>query len=193
MQLNERARQLIPKARIMNFRSWDDRYDGETIALFQRADDEVRYLNDEDLDTLARSYPELVPALQQARILRDNARNIVDSARQSLLHEFPTIASPGGDLYPPHRADACWRDFWNFLRCITYGIAARQVPYTNPEGLENLRLLYRELEVPFTAMVWGIEALKKFSLARFTPAEQDELEPYFDHLIQALQRFQTID
>jgi allophycocyanin-B len=193
MQLSERARQLIPKSRIINFRPWATAYDEEAIALFQTADDEVRYLNDDDLNTLSRGYPSLTPSLQAAKILRDNAKSIVDSARQSVLQEFPTITAPRGDLYPPHRAEACWRDFWNFLRCITYGIAGQQIPYTSPEGLENMRLLYQELQVPFSAMIWGLEGLKRYGIAYFSPAESPEIEPYFEHLIEVMQRFQTID
>ncbi|MEY3554098.1 MAG: hypothetical protein RLZZ580_150, partial [Cyanobacteriota bacterium] len=30
--------------------------------------------------------------------------------------------------------------------CITYGIAGQQIPYTSAEGLENMRLLYQELQ-----------------------------------------------
>lgn len=193
MQLSERVRQLIPKSRIMNFRPWRTVYDGEAIDIFQKADDEVRYLDDAAIETLSRLHPALTRPLQNARILRDNAKTIVDSVRESVLQEFPAITEPGGDLYPPHRAEACWRDFWNFLRCITYGIAGQQIPYTSTEGLENMRLLYQELAVPLQAMLRGLEGLKKESSAYFNESEREELEPYFDHLIEAMRRFQTLE
>jgi allophycocyanin-B len=193
MQLSERVQQLIPKARIMSFLPWQKVYTEEAIAIFQKADDEGRYLTDEDTETLGILYPTLAPSLQQAKLLRDRADRIVSSARQSLLNEFPTISAPGGDLYPPYRAEACWRDFWNFLRCITYGIASQEIPYTSTDGLENMRLLYGELQVPFSAMIWGLEGIKRYGLDNFSETKRGELEPYFDHLIEALQGFQTLD
>ncbi|MFM7793452.1 MAG: phycobilisome protein, partial [Microcystis panniformis] len=106
--------------------------------IWQKADDQTRYLDDSDLDTIVNLEPDLLVSSQQARKLRDNANSIVDNARQTVLKQFPTIFQPGGDLHPPHRAEACWRDFWNFLRCITYGVAGQQIPYTSAEGLENM-------------------------------------------------------
>jgi len=113
MPLSERAQQLIPKAKIISFANWP--YQQAAIAIWQQADDQTRYLDDSDLDTIVNLEPDLLVYSQQARKLRDNANIIVDNARQTVLSQFPTIFYPGGDLYPPHRAEACWRDFWNFL------------------------------------------------------------------------------
>lgn len=183
-QLSDKAKQLIPKARIVSFATWDDLHDRETIARFQAADDAGRYLTDADLAKLAdRS------GADAARLLRDQADEIVTEARSHLLAQFPHITEPGGELYPPLRAQACWRDFWQFLRCITYGIAGGNLDYTSDRGLQYMELLYQELKVPLPAMVVGLEALKEASLQRLASDRAAELAPYFDRMICALKDF----
>ncbi|MDJ0728182.1 MAG: phycobilisome protein, partial [Prochloraceae cyanobacterium] len=87
------------------------------------------------------------------------------------------------------RAEACWRDFWQFLRCITYGIAGANLNYLAAEGLENMELLYQELKVPLLAMVTGLENLKYFSLQEFPTTERVAIAPYFDKLIAEMKQF----
>jgi Phycobilisome protein len=183
-QLSDRAKQLIPKARIVSFATWDDLYSAETIARFQAADDTGSYLTDIDLAVLTDS-----PAVEVVRLLRDHADEIVTEARSQVLDRFPQITEPGGDLYPPIRAQACWRDFWHFLRCITYGIAGGSIDYTSDEGLQYMELLYQELKVPLPAMVVGLEALKEASLQRLDIDRATEFSPYFDRMISKLKHF----
>ena len=121
--------------------------------------------------------------------LRDRVSDIVDEARSQVLETFPTITQPGGGLYPPERADACWRDFWHFLRCITYGMAGQHIDYTSTEGLHYMQLLYQELQVPLDAMVVGLEGIKAASLKRVELEQQAIIAPYFDHLIEQLKQF----
>jgi Phycobilisome protein len=185
-QLSDRAKQLIPKARIVSFATWDDLHSPETIARFQAADDTGRYLTDIDLAGLTDS-----PAVQGVRLLRDRADEIVTEARSQVLEQFPQITEPGGELYPPLRAQACWRDFWHFLRCITYGIAGGSTDYTSDEGLQYMELLYQELKVPLPAMVVGLEALKEASLQRLGHDRSMEFSPYFDRMISELKRFRN--
>jgi hypothetical protein len=186
-QLSETAKQLIPKARIVSFAPWQNLHSAEIIQLFQAADDEGRYLTDADL---ARLRPDGPGHPQAARILRENAPEIVADARAQVLTQCPGICESGGELYPPARAEACWRDFWHFLRCITYGIAGGSTEFTSTEGLENMELLYQELRVPLGAMVLGLEHLKAAGLQRVEPQLRDRLAPYFDCLIEQMKRFQ---
>ncbi|WP_445634130.1 Phycobilisome protein [Nostoc sp. DSM 114161] len=188
-QLTETVKQLITKARIVSFAQWEQSHPPAAIAIFQAADDNLRYLSDEDLleiQTLSPNYSALIPV---AQLLRDRAAEIVDEARVQVLLTYPEIIEPGGGLYPAERAQACWRDFWHFLRCITYGIAGSHAEYTSPTGLHYMNLLYQELQVPLDAMVLGLKSIKAASLKR-CQANDQEITPYFDHLITQLAAFQ---
>jgi len=189
MALSAKALELIQKARIVSFAAWQDSHPVESIERFQAADDRSRYLTDLDLEQIQQLAPSIdtfIPVVQQ---LRDRVSEIVDEARADVFHAFPDITQLGGGLYPPERADACWRDFWHFLRCITYGIAGKHTDYTSAEGLHYMQLLYEELQVPLDAMVVGLEGIKTASLKRVEPEQQATLAPYFDHLIEQLRKF----
>lgn len=183
MQLTEKAQQLIPKARIVNVNTWAENYTPQVRETIQQADDEGRYLSDGDLDKIGSN------STEYAKLLRDKASLIVEQAREGVLAQYPNITQIGGDLYPPERAKACWRDFWHFLRCITYGIAGENSQYTSQEGLNNMKLLYDELKVPLLPMVTGLEGLKTFGLQEFSESEQTRLAPYFEHLIDKMKSF----
>jgi Phycobilisome protein len=186
LQLNEKAKELIPKARIVSFANWESSHSPAEIQLFQAADDGGRYLTDEDLQQMHSSE---ATSVNSAKFLRDNATDIVSEAREQVLAKYPNIAQPGGDLYPSARAEACWRDFWHFLRCITYGIAGNCTEFTSDEGLRYMNLLYQELGVPLPAMVLGLEGIKAASLKRCESGDRAKLAPYFDHLIEKLSKF----
>ncbi|MGC1305980.1 MAG: phycobilisome protein [Phormidesmis sp.] len=206
-ELSTRAKQLIPKARIMGFGEWQG-VSAEAITILQAADDQKTYLSDAELQAVTAATAQSTnaaqfdmaqsnPTLEAAEInpaaivkrLRDQAADIVDEARAGVLQQFPGILEPGGGLYPPLRADACWRDFWHFLRCITYGVAAQQPGYTSPDGLVAMEQLYEEIQVPLPAMVAGLKGLKKASLSRLPEPQQSAIAPYFDRLIDRLSNF----
>ncbi|NJM56602.1 MAG: phycobilisome protein [Synechococcales cyanobacterium RU_4_20] len=202
-QLSDRAKQLIPLARIVNLAKLG--VGAGAIARIQAADDESRYLTNEDLVELGSENSHLGWNLECVRYLRENAEAIVTDARSAVLAAYPDITETGGDLHPASRAEACWRDFWHFLRCITYGIASGTPAFTSADGLSYMEQLYQELKVPLPAMVTGLEALKAESLQRLSlkqlsqkglvsqvnEAEEISLDiaPYFDHLIGELRSF----
>jgi Phycobilisome protein len=183
MPLSPEIQTLITKARIMSFEPWRSSHPAETIAIFQTADDNRLYLTDEELATIAAAAPDFSTLFPVVRLLRDQAPTIIDEARAGVLTAFPGITEPGGALYPAERADACWRDFWQFLRCVTYAIAGEHPHYTSHHGLEAMQQLYTALNVPLDAMVFGLKGLKVASLRRVDPAMADRLSPYFEHLI----------
>ncbi|MEH2448418.1 MAG: phycobilisome protein [Nostoc sp.] len=187
-QLSQTVKELIAKARIISFAEWES-HPKAAIIIFQAADDAFRYLSDEDFLQIKTLSPDNSALIPVAQLLRDRAAEIVDEAREQVLTTDPEIIQPGGGLYPPERAQACWRDFWHFLRCITYGIAGGHTEYTSPTGLHYMNLLYQELQVPKDAMVLGLKSIKVASLKR-CQANQQEIASYFDHLITQLATFQ---
>jgi hypothetical protein len=187
--LSEKVQALIKKARIVSFVTWQETHSAEALQIFQSADDERQYLTNEDLSQIERLVPGTVLLSAIVQHLRDHVTEIVDEARAGVLATFPGITEPGGGLYPELRAEACWRDFWHFLRCITYGIAGQHTDYTSAEGLGYMQQLYQELQVPLDAMVVGLEGIKVASLKRVEPEYQAELIPYFEHLMAELSRF----
>jgi Phycobilisome protein len=189
-ELSNTVKELIIKARIVSFDAWKSNHSPAILDLFQSADDHRVYLTDDELDLIQTQSPQTSALIPVARLLRDAATAIVDDARTQVLKAFPEITQPGGGLYPPERSEACWRDFWHFLRCVTYGIAGGSVEYTSDVGLHNMDLLYQEMQVPLDAMVLGLQELKTASLARVQPDIQSDLVPYFDRLIAKLQSFQ---
>jgi Phycobilisome protein len=192
-QLSEKVKELITKARIVSFTEWENSHSPEAIAIFQEADNARRYLSDADLQQIQTLSPEIPESMMllSGKLLRDRADEIVDEARAKVLLTYPDIFLPGGGLYPPERATACWRDFWHFLRCITYGITGHHTQYTSSTGLNYMKLLYQELRVPLDAMVLGLESIKIASLNRCQPNQQENLAPYFDHLIAKLASFKS--
>jgi hypothetical protein len=189
MELSENVKDLIKKARIVDFSSWRPSHPPESIDRFQNADDDRRYLTDEDFERITQLAPKMTRHVTIARLLRDQAAEIVDEARVQLLPQFPGILEPGGRLYPPMRADACWRDFWHFLRCVTYGIAGGRRDYTSQLGMHYMEALYGELQVPIAAMSQGLKEVKTASLNRLSESDQVAIGPYFDHLILYLDHF----
>jgi Phycobilisome protein len=190
-QLSAEIIALIQKARIVSFATWLDSHPAAVIQIFQKADDDRLYLTDAELQQITALVPDRSQFTAVVALLRDSVVDIVNEARAGVLAAFPNIMKPGGGLYPFERADACWRDFWHFLRCITYGIAGQRTDYMSTEGLQYMNLLYEELQVPLDAMVVGLEGIKTASLKRLIPDQQELLATYFDQLIDRLKQFQT--
>jgi len=188
-QLSATVKELIAKARIISFSNWESTHPLDAIQLFQAADDAGRYLSDEDLQQIQTLAPESSALIPVVKLLRDLVTEIVNEAREQVLATYPEIVQPGGGLYPPERAQACWRDFWHFLRCITYGIAGGHAEYTSSTGLHYMKLLYQELQVPLDAMILGLESIKAASLKRCEDVQPATLAPYFDHLVTQLSHF----
>lgn len=187
--LSARALALIPKARILGLPG-DPRLSTAQRTIFAEADELRRQLLPEELDNLSgnpRSAARLVALLQP------EAEALVARARSQLLEEKPELIQAGGGLYPPFRAAACWRDLWQFLRCVLYGAASGIVDFTSPRGVQAMELLYQELHVPLGAMVRGLELLKQHTMT-ICPVHQptgDTVVACFDHLISSLQGFRA--
>ena len=187
--LSARALALIPKARILGLPG-DPRLSTAQRTIFAEADDLRRQLLPHELDHLSGNPHS---AARLVGILQPEAEVLVARARSQLLAEQPELIQPGGGLYPPFRAAACWRDLWQFLRCVLYGAASGIVDFTSPRGVQAMELLYQELHVPLGAMVRGLELLKQHTMM-IGPIRQPTGETVvacFDHLIGSLQGFRV--
>ncbi len=187
--LTDRIKDLIARARIVSFDTWKSAHSDAAIEIFQAAEASRVYLTDADYHQIATLSPTTSSLIPVSQLLRDRVVEIVDEARAEVLKQFPHISEPGGGLYPPERAEACWRDFWHYLRPITYGIAGGQSEYTSAAGLHSMQLLYQELQVPLDAMSVGLEGIKTASLKRIDADRHTIVSPYFDHLIAQLKSF----
>ncbi|WP_310485061.1 phycobilisome protein [Chamaesiphon sp. VAR_48_metabat_403] len=186
--LTDRIKDLIARARIVSFSSWEA-HPAASIAIFQAAEDARVYLTDENYAQIEALSPQTSSLIPISQLLRDRVVEIVDEARVEVFAQFPHITEPGGGLYPPERAEACWRDFWHYLRPISYGLAGGYAEYTSAEGLKNMQALYQELQVPLDAMTVGLEGIKAASLRRIDASHHAIVAPYFDHLISQLKSF----
>lgn len=189
--LTDRIKDLIARARIVSFAGWEATHPSAAIKIFQAAEQARVYLTDADYQQLAELAPQAASLISVSKLLRDRVDEIVAEARAEVYDRFPDIAAPGGSLYPTERAEACWRDFWHYLRVISYGIAGGYPQYTSPDGLASMRSLYQELAVPLDAMAVGLTGLKSASLRRIDPSQHAIVSPYFDHLIDRLQEFKS--
>jgi hypothetical protein len=187
--ITDRVKELISKANIVSFESWQSSHSAAEIAIFQTAESARVYLTDDDYQQLELLSPQTSTLIPVSKLLRDRVVEIVDEARAEVLTQFPQITAPGGGLYPAVRADACWRDFWHYLRPITYGLAGGESEYLSDEGMKYMELLYRELAVPLDAMAVGLEGIKTASLKRIDPSQHETIAPYFDSLIDRLKSF----
>lgn len=190
-QFSPTIKELIAKAKIVNFSEWERSHPKTVIQIFQEADNTLRYLTDEDLQQIQALSPKTSALIPVATFLRNHVVEIVDEAREKVLATYPDIVQPGGDLYPPERATSCWRDFWHFLRCISYGIAGQCTDFTSPTGLYYMKILYQELQVPLDAMLLGLESTKTATLKRYPSNQHQAIAPYFDHLITQLAAFKS--
>ena len=102
MELSEQVQDLIKKARIVDFSSWRPAHPPESLARFQQADDDRRYLTDDDFETITQLAPKMTSHVTVARLLRDQATEIVNEARSQLLPQFPGIDRKSTRLNSSH-------------------------------------------------------------------------------------------
>ena len=132
-----------------------------TRSILERADQAQRQLTSDELSTICQ-VSGIDGSLADNLIQRSD--HLVNQARAHLLETQPHLVQPGGALHPEDRAEACWRDCWNFLRVITYAVACNQSCFTNPSGMAALRELYRRMNVPIEGMNIALGQLKEKAL-----------------------------
>ena len=151
-----------------------------TRALIDKADLAQRLLTHGELESICHASG-INPSIPSH--LGERADQLVNQARAHLMETQPQLVQPGGALFPNERAEACWRDCWNFLRVITYAVACNHSTFTNPGGMDALRELYRRMNVPTEGMNIALEQLKELALEGVSQTrEQQLIRECFQHL-----------
>ncbi|KAK1858596.1 hypothetical protein I4F81_001197 [Pyropia yezoensis] len=166
-----------------------------------------RFLTDDELRAAAAS----AATAAAAATLRDSVDGVIAAARAAVGAAHPGIFDAGGELHPPFRAAACWRDFWHFVRVATYAVAAGGAAgdggdggggggggggWTSDAGAAAMADLYAEMAVPLPAMVTGVRALGAEARAVVGTAEGEgggegvaAVDAAFGHLVARLESF----
>ena len=151
-----------------------------TRTIVERADQAQRQLTSDEIATICQ-VSGIDGSLADNLIQRSD--QLVNQARAHLIETQPHLVQPGGPLHPEDRADACWRDCWNFLRVITYAVACNQSCFTNPSGMAALRELYRRMNVPIEGMNIALGQLKEKALEGVSRSNDRQLiRDCFQHL-----------
>ena len=157
-----------------------------TRSILERADQAQRQLSSDELTTICQ-VSGIDVSLADNLIQRSD--QLVNQARAHLIATQPHLVQPGGALHPEDRAEACWRDCWNFLRVITYAVACNQSCFTNPSGMAALRELYRRMNVPIEGMNIALGQLKEKALEGVSRSNDRQLiNDCFQHLREQLNK-----
>ena len=157
-----------------------------TRSIVERADQAQRQLSSDELTTICQ-VSGIDGSLADNLIQRSD--QLVNQARAHLIATQPHLVQPGGALHPEDRAEACWRDCWNFLRVITYAVACNQSCFTNPSGMAALRELYRRMNVPIEGMNIALGQLKEKALEGVSRSNDRQLiNDCFQHLRDQLNK-----
>ena len=157
-----------------------------TRSIVERADQAQRQLTSDELTTICQ-VSGIDVSLADNLIQRSD--QLVNQARAHLIATQPHLVQPGGALHPEDRAEACWRDCWNFLRVITYAVACNQSCFTNPSGMAALRELYRRMNVPIEGMNIALGQLKEKALEGVSRSNDRQLiSDCFQHLRDQLNK-----
>ena len=151
-----------------------------TRSILERADQAQRQLTSDELSTICQ-VSGIDGSLADNLIQRSD--HLVNQARAQLLATQPHLVQPGGALHPQDRAEACWRDCWNFLRVVIYAVACNQSCFTNESGMAALRELYRRMNVPIEGMNIALGQLKEKALEGVSRSNDRQLiRDCFQHL-----------
>ena len=157
-----------------------------TRSILERADQAQRQLTTAELATICQ-VSGIDQSLPDSLIQRSD--QLVNQARAHLIETQPDLVQLGGALHPQDRAEACWRDCWNFLRVIIYAVACNQSCFTNPSGMAALRELYRRMNVPIEGMNIALIQLKKLALEGVSRSNDRQLiSDCFQHLRDQLNK-----
>ena len=163
---SDTIRQLAVKAKVLGLPQ-QPHLSQSSRELLQQADQERRLLSSSEIQSLCQLSGVMAAPLEQ---LQARAQPLVDQARHDLLEAQPHLVKPGGALYPEHRAEACWRDCFHFLRVCCYAVAVAQPKFTNPQGMAALGELYAALGVPVDGLLLALARLQELATKSYGDA-----------------------
>ena len=151
------------------------------------ADTSKQQLCPDDVNQICRwsgTDPSAIAALQEA------AEHLVNQTKTQLIKNHPELILPGGGLHPEQRAEACWRDCWNFLRVCIYAVASSCPHCTDDEGMKAVRALYAFMSVPMDGMNLALETLEELCKTRLDATsnrkEAECAQQAFQHMREQL-------
>ena len=172
---SDTIRQLAAKAQVLGLPQ-QPTLSQSSRQLLQQADQERRLLSSSEIQSLCQQSGVMAEPLEQ---LQGQAQPLVDQARHDLLEAQPHLVKTGGALYPEHRAEACWRDCFHFLRVCCYAVAVAQPKFTNPQGMAALGELYAALGVPVDGLLLALARLQELATKSYrdssAPSSDEEL------------------
>ena len=178
-------KQLLASAQVLGIQN-DSSLPAADRQILRIADEQKRALSATEIQQICSSAN--VDG-QLTEHLQNNANQLVQQARDFLLREQPYLVQPGGALFPSERAEACWRDCWQFFRVIVYAPACRRPQFTDPAGMGALRALYAHIGVPLEGLNIALSQLKILSRQEVTsPTDARLLSESFDHLLEELNK-----
>ena len=163
---SDTIRELAAKAQVLGLPQ-QPHLSQSSRELLQQADQERRLLSSSEIQSLCQLSGVMAAPLEQ---LQARAQPLVDQARHDLLEAQPHLVKPGGALYPEHRAEACWRDCFHFLRVCCYAVAVAQPKFTNPQGMAALGELYAALGVPVDGLLLALARLQELATKSYGDA-----------------------
>jgi len=181
--MNKDLKELIKKSCILGL-AYDTGLPEHIRIVLKCADDEGRQLTTKEMEEIC-----IVSSVGTEPLIRlqDKAASIVADAKKQLLEEEPQLVKLGGALYPVHRAEACWRDCWHFLRIAIYAAAAQRESFLYSPGVEAMGTLYRSLKVPIASMQRALFFLRKKAVAVYAETASQNNAMLLDRCIQSLE------
>ena len=178
-------KQLIASAQVLGLQN-DSSLPAFDRQILRMADEEKRALSPTEIQHLCQTSKVDAQLIEQ---LQSKANHLVQQAREFLVKEQPHLVQSGGALFPSERAEACWRDCWQFFRVIVYALACRRPQFTDPVGMGALRTLYAHLGVPLEGLNIALSQLKILTRQEVMgPTEHQLLSDSFGHLLEELNK-----
>ena len=185
MQNDLVLKQLIASAQVLGIQN-DLSLPASDRQILRIANEQKRALSATEIQQMCRSSNVDAQLIEQ---LQSKANHLVQQAREFLMKEQPHLVEPGGALFPSERAEACWRDCWQFFRVIVYALACRRPQFTDPVGMGALRTLYAHLGVPLEGLNIALKQLKVLTRQEvMSPTEDQLLSDSFGHLLEELNK-----